>query len=81
MHTAPGVCLLYAPGAVCFTNMVLEHIYLTIFFKIINGPEPYGPGAYGPGPYGQYCHCKTSIELEPITMITVMMVCTISSWQ
>ena len=26
MHTAPGACLLYASGAVCFSNMVLEHI-------------------------------------------------------
>ena len=37
MHTALGACLLYAPGVVCI-NMVLEHIYLTNFFKIINGP-------------------------------------------
>ena len=42
MHTAPEACLLYAPGAVCFSNMVLEHIYLElrIFFKIINGLGP-----------------------------------------
>ena len=26
MHAAPGACLLYAPGAVCFSNMVLAHI-------------------------------------------------------
>ena len=26
MHTTPGACLLYAPGAVCISNMVLEHI-------------------------------------------------------
>ena len=25
MHTAPGACLLCAPGAVCFSIMVLEH--------------------------------------------------------
>ena len=25
MNTAPGACLLYAPGAACFSNMVLEH--------------------------------------------------------
>ena len=52
MHTVPGACLLYSPGAVClfffffFPNMVLEHIKLRIFFKIINGPGPYSPGAY-----------------------------------
>ena len=34
MHTAPGACLLYAAGAVCFSNMVLEHMQLRIFFKI-----------------------------------------------
>ena len=52
MHTAPGACLLYNPGAVCISNLVLEQIGLTIFFQIINGPEPYGPGAYGPGAHG-----------------------------
>ena len=26
IHTAPGACLLYAPGTVFFSNMVLEHI-------------------------------------------------------
>ena len=26
-----------------FLNMVLEHIWLRIFFKIINGPVPHGP--------------------------------------
>ena len=26
MHTAPGACLLYTPGAVCFSYMVLEHV-------------------------------------------------------
>ena len=31
--------------------MVLEHIWLRIFFKIINGPGPYGPEPYGPEPY------------------------------
>ena len=50
MHTAPGAYVLYAPGAVCFSNRVLEHIWLRIFFKIINGRGPYGPEAYGPGP-------------------------------
>ena len=25
MHTAPEACLLYAPEAVCISNMVLEH--------------------------------------------------------
>ena len=35
MHTAPGACLLYASGAVCTSNMVLEHIQFRIFFKII----------------------------------------------
>ena len=44
VNTAPGACLLYAPGAVYFTDMVLEHIEHIIFFKIINGPGPYGPG-------------------------------------
>ena len=39
MHTAPGACVLYAPGSVCFLNMVLEHIKLRIFFKIIKSPE------------------------------------------
>ena len=34
MHTAPRACLLYAPGAVCFLNMILEHIKLRMFFKI-----------------------------------------------
>ena len=28
------------PGAVCFSNMVLEHIQLRIFLKIISGPGP-----------------------------------------
>ena len=26
MHTAPGAYFMYAPGAVCFSNMVLEHV-------------------------------------------------------
>ena len=52
MHTAPGTFLLYAPGAVYISNMVLAHIELRTFFKIINGPGAYGPGAYGPGAYG-----------------------------
>ena len=33
INTAPGACLLYAPGAVLISNMVLEHIWLRIFFK------------------------------------------------
>ena len=45
MHTALGACLLYVPGTVFISNMVLEHIWLRIFFQIINGPGPYGPGA------------------------------------
>ena len=42
IFTAPGAlaCLLYAPGAVCFSSMVLEHIYPRIFFKIVNGQGP-----------------------------------------
>ena len=50
IHASLGACLLYAPGAVCILNMAREHIWLTIFFQIINGPGPYGPGVYGPGP-------------------------------
>ena len=46
MHTALAACLLYAPGAVYFLDMVLEHIWLRIFFKTNNGTGPYGPGAY-----------------------------------
>ena len=38
MHTALGACLLYEPGAVCISNMVLEQIW--IFFQIINAPGP-----------------------------------------
>ena len=31
-----------APEAVCiFSNMILEHIWLKMFFQIINGPGPY----------------------------------------
>ena len=59
MHTAPGAYLLRAPGAVCISNMILEQMWLRIFFQIINDPEPYGPGPQpcGPGaadarPYG-----------------------------
>ena len=47
MHTAPGVYLLHALGAVCISNMIMEHIWLRIFFQIIYGPGPYR--AYGPG--------------------------------
>ena len=53
MHTASGACLICAPGAVSFSNMVLEHIQLRIFLKIIYGPGPYGlndPEPYGPRP-------------------------------
>ena len=35
---------------VCIQIMLLEHIWLRIFFQIINGPRPYGPRAYGPLP-------------------------------
>ena len=42
MHTIPWASLLYAPGAVCILSMVLEHIWLRIFFQIINGPWSYG---------------------------------------
>ena len=31
MHTAPGACLLFAPGAVCFSYMVLEHLNLDYY--------------------------------------------------
>ena len=33
--------LLHAPVAVCISNMILEYIWLRIFFQIINGPGPY----------------------------------------
>ena len=52
-RTAPGKYSKHAPGAVCISNMVLEHIRK--YFPIINGPDwpgPYGPGPYWPGPYG-----------------------------
>ena len=52
MHTAPGACSKYSSGAVCIQIMLLEHIWLRIFFQIINGPGPYGPGAACPAPYG-----------------------------
>ena len=48
-HTAPGAYSKNATGALCISNMVLEHIWLIKFFQIINGPGPYDPGAYGPG--------------------------------
>ena len=48
-HTAPGPCSKYAPGAVCIQIMLLEHIWLRIFFQIISDP-----GLHGPGPYGQW---------------------------
>ena len=31
----------HAPGAVCISDMVLEHIWLGKFFQIMNGPGPY----------------------------------------
>ena len=40
MHTAPEACMLYAPGAMYFLNMVLEHIYLRLFFKITSCQGP-----------------------------------------
>ena len=40
MHTAPEACSKYAPGAVCIQIMLLKHIWLRIFFQIINGSGP-----------------------------------------
>ena len=37
MHTAPEAFSKYAPGAVCIQIMLLEHIWLRIFFQIFNG--------------------------------------------
>ena len=34
-HTHCSACLLYAPWAECFSNMVLEHIQLRIFSRLI----------------------------------------------
>ena len=39
-YTAPGAYSKHAPGAVCISNMVLEHIWLKKFFQIIKGPGP-----------------------------------------
>ena len=36
-HTAPRACFLHAPGTVCFSNMVLVHIWRRKFFQIISG--------------------------------------------
>ena len=36
-HTAPEAYIKHAPGAVCISDMVLEHIWLRKFFQIING--------------------------------------------
>ena len=50
-HTAPGAYSKHAPGAVCISNMVLQHIWLRKFFQIMNSPGPQdlnGPGPYGP---------------------------------
>ena len=52
MHTAPRACGQYAQGAVYMQIMLLDHIWLRIFFQIINGPGPYSPGSYGPGAAG-----------------------------
>ena len=40
-HTGTGADSKHAPGAVCISNMILEHIWLRKFFQIINGPGPY----------------------------------------
>ena len=40
MTTDSGAYLLHAPGAVCISNMILEHIWLRVIFQIINGPGP-----------------------------------------
>ena len=42
-HTAPRAYSKHAPGAVCISNMVLEHIWPRKFFQIINGLGPYRP--------------------------------------
>ena len=39
-HTAPWAYSKHAPGAVCISNMVLEHIWFRKFFQIMNGPRP-----------------------------------------
>ena len=39
-HTTPGAYNKNAPGPVCISNMVLEHILLRKLFQIINSPEP-----------------------------------------
>ena len=44
-HTAPEAYSKHAPGAVCISNMVLNHIRLRKFFQIINGTGLYDPGA------------------------------------
>ena len=36
VHTAPGAYLLNASGTVCISNMILEHIWLRIFFQILD---------------------------------------------
>ena len=36
-YTAPEAYRKHAPGTVCTSNMVLEHIWLKKFFQIING--------------------------------------------
>ena len=40
MHTASGACSKYVPGAVWIQMMLLDHIWLRIFFQIINDPGP-----------------------------------------
>ena len=41
MYTAPGVCLEYAPGAACISNVVFKYIRPKIFFQIISGQGPH----------------------------------------
>ena len=40
INTAPEAYSKHAPGAVLISNMLQEHIWLRIFFKIINGQGP-----------------------------------------
>ena len=61
MHIAPGACLLYGSGAVCFSNMVLEHKFNLEYSSrllmvqdhktlMVQDHKNYGPVLYGPGP-------------------------------
>ena len=54
----------YGPGAVCFSNTVLEHIWLRKFFQIINGTRPYGCAPYGPGPFYAVVSPESAIIFE-----------------